>query len=139
VPLKYASIAQKCDSTEWHPLNDLTNAVSNCPNKSLRGSLPHRSSWRSIRTLSSPNLGTNETHSHRRHAPWKCNFRRRIRHKLLSHSSRVFSSKIRLTSSNSSQIELFLSFGASRWEVGRTLLLKPGLRTAILPTITQMR
>ena len=42
-------------------------------------------------------------------------------------------------SANSAEIEMFLSFGASRWEVGRDLLLKPGLRLAMLPTITQMR
>jgi ABC-type iron transport system FetAB permease component len=42
-------------------------------------------------------------------------------------------------SSNSSQIEMWLAFGANRWEVGRQLLLKPGLRLAMLPTITQMR
>jgi ABC-type iron transport system FetAB permease component len=42
-------------------------------------------------------------------------------------------------SSNSGQIELYLSFGASRWEVGRQLLLKPAVRLAMLPTITQMR
>ena len=41
--------------------------------------------------------------------------------------------------SNSAQIELYLAFGASRWEVGRQLLLKPGVRLAMLPTITQMR
>lgn len=34
---------------------------------------------------------------------------------------------------------MWLSFGASRWEVGRQLMLKPGLRQAMLPTITQMR
>lgn len=42
-------------------------------------------------------------------------------------------------SSNSAQIELYLAFGASRWEVGRRLFLKPGIRLAMLPTITQMR
>lgn len=42
-------------------------------------------------------------------------------------------------SSNSAQIELFLSFGANRWEVGRRLFIKPGLRLAMLPTISQMR
>jgi len=34
---------------------------------------------------------------------------------------------------------MYLSFGASRWEIGKKLLLKPGLRLALLPTINQMR
>ena len=100
-----------------------------------------RPSRSSIRTLPSSNLGTYETHSNSRNAFGKCDLRSSDRYKSLSYSSRVYPYSIAILtySSNSAQIELFLSFGASRWEVGRRLLLKPGLKLAMLPTITQMR
>ena len=39
---------------------------------------------------------------------------------------------------NKERVMLWLSFGSTRWEVGQALLLRPALKMALLPTITQM-
>lgn len=37
------------------------------------------------------------------------------------------------------KLELWLAMGATRWEVGTMFLLKPALKMALLPVISQMR
>ena len=112
--------------------------------QSFGGGLSGGVTWRTLRVVTSPDLGTDETYSHSWDVVRECDFGGRDRHESLFDAGGVRSlSLIGSTevddSSNSAQIEIWLSFGANRWEVGRNLLLKPALRLAMLPTITQMR
>ncbi|OLL23607.1 UPF0014 membrane protein [Neolecta irregularis DAH-3] len=56
----------------------------------------------------------------------------------ISGVSIALDASLRLFTEHQARLQVYLAFGATRWELGRDLLLKPAVRLALTPIVTQM-